>query len=241
MSRVLVIGDIHAPVTHPGYLAFCEDMAIKWKCDRIHFIGDVIDWHTVSVHAKHPDAPGTRDEYEAAMKAVRGWHKTFPKATVSIGNHDERPRRLAESVNICDTLIKSYREMWHTPGWRWEYETIIDGIYYFHGIGFGGIHPAYNAMAKMCMSVVMGHVHTAGGVKWLVNPRMRIFGMDTGCGIDDRAAAMLYGRHLKRKSVISCGVVIDRHPYHLMMPLARGEKYHRSRFAPAGGTRRKAA
>jgi hypothetical protein len=237
MARVLVIGDIHEPVTHPAYLKFCTDIYEAWNCDTVHFIGDVVDWHGISFHARHPEAPGTMDEYEMALAGVQKWYKQFPKATVSIGNHDERIIRLGESVNIPARFIRDYADVWETPGWTWEHETIIDDVYYYHGVGSRGKFPAYNTIAKMCMSVVMGHVHSAGGVKWMVNPRARFFGMDTGCGIDDRAVAMAYGKHNKIRSVLSCGVVLDGMPYHEIMPATRGEKYHRSRFKRRRGVR----
>lgn len=230
MSKVLVVGDIHAPVTHPAYLRFCRDIADQWGCNRVHLIGDVVDWHAISFHPKHPDAPGASEEYERALACVQEWYAAFPKATVSIGNHDARVLRLAESVNIPSFLVKDYAEAWQTPAWKWEYDTVIDDVYYFHGTDRRGAHPAFNAVRDMGMSVVMGHVHTAGGVKWMCNPHRRLFGMDTGCGIDDRTAAMAYGKHFRQKSIIGCGVVIDGHPYYEAMPMCRGEKYHRSRF-----------
>jgi len=67
----------------------------------------------------------------------------------------------------------------------------------------------------------MGHIHHVGGVKWKVSPEKRWFGMDVGCGIDDKMWAFIYAKHVVRRSVISCGVVIDGHPYHEMMPLER--------------------
>lgn len=230
MSRVLVVGDVHAPVEHPGYFSFIKDIYDSWDCNRVHFIGDLVDWHGISFHLQHPESPGVRDEYEQAKWEVTKWCAYFPKATVSIGNHDERVIRLAETVGIPASFLRSYSDIWNTPKWSWEYETIIDGVYYFHGTGHSGVHPAYNAMTTMCMSVCMGHVHHAGGIKWKVNPITRIFGMDVGSGIDDQAYAMAYNRHSKKKSVLSCGVVIDGHPYHEMMPMGEGEKYHRSRF-----------
>lgn len=232
MSKVLVVGDVHAPVTHPAYLTFCRDIADQWGCNRIHFIGDVVDWHTISFHARHPEAPGATDEYERALYCVQEWYEAFPKATVSIGNHDARVVRLAESVNIPAFLVRDYAEIWQTPKWTWEYETIIDDIYLTHGTGRRGVHPAYHAMQGMGMSVVMGHIHTAGGVKFAANPRRLLFGMDTGCGIDDRAAAMAYGVHLPKKSIIGCGVLIDGYPYYEPMPMGKGQPYHRSRFKP---------
>lgn len=230
MARVGVIGDAHEPVTHPGYRAFCLDTFSEYGCDTVVCIGDIADWHSVSFHAHHPDCPGPTDEYEMAYACIQGWYRTFPGAKVCLGNHDERIQRLAQSSNIPARLLRDYAEIWETPGWTWDYDHSIDDVFYFHGTGTGGMHPAFNSMKKMCMSVVQGHVHTAAGVKWLANPNTRLFGMDVGCGIDDRAAAFAYGRHYKQRSVLGCGVVLDGIPHHVIMPCGPGEKYHRSRF-----------
>lgn len=230
MSRLLVVGDLHIPYTHPGYFAFCEDLYEEWGCDRIHFIGDVTDWHAISFHLKHPDLPAAGDEYMIALDQLDRWKKRWPKATVSIGNHDERIYKLARSVGIPDRFIKGYRDIWETPGWTWEERTKIDDMHLMHGTGAGGIHPAYQSALRLSASVCIGHVHTAGGVKWIVGPDARHFGMDVGTGIDDHALAFAYAMNNLRKSVVSAGLVIDGHPYHEAMPLSRGEKYHRSRF-----------
>lgn len=238
MSRVLVVGDIHAPVDHPGYLSFCRDLQAKYKCDTVVLIGDVVDWHSISFHARHPDAPGPKDEHSIASHHVKRWHRAFPKAKVCIGNHDARLVRLAETVNIPADFLKTYNEVWQTPGWTWANEFILDEVYYFHGTGSGGQHPAFNTVGKMLMSVVQGHIHTAAGIKWRANPQRRVFGMDTGCGIDDKAYAFAYGQQLKVRSILSAGVVIDGIPYHEVMPIGPGEKYHRSRFKTAPVLRR---
>jgi hypothetical protein len=230
LMRVLDIGDIHEPVCHPGYLHFCRDLRDKYKCNRVVFKGDIADWHAVSFHAKHPEAPGPKDEYRLAKQGIRKWHRAFPDADVCIGNHDARLIRLAESVNIPAEFIRSYVDIWHTPGWNWVDEIIIDSVYHFHGTGNGGVHPAYNTMMKMLMSVSMGHNHSAAGIKWRANPKRRIFGLDVGCGIDDRAVAFAYGRNQKQRSILGAAVIIDGIPHHEVMPIGPGEKYHRSRF-----------
>lgn len=230
MSKVLVIGDLHEPVTHPGYQQFCLDLYEDWSCDQVLFIGDIVDWHAVSFHAHHPEAPGPKDEFEQAFAGVQRWVNAFPDAKVCIGNHDERLIRLAEDNNIPAKFLRDYQDIWETPGWDWKTEHTVDDIYYFHGTGMGGMHPAFNAVKKMLMSVVMGHCHSAGGVKWAANPNRRVFGMDTGCGVDDKQVAFAYGRHMKTRSILSAGVVLDGVPYHEIMPIGPGELYHRSNF-----------
>lgn len=230
MARVLVIGDVHEPVAHPGYLQFCKDLYQEWRCDTVVFVGDIVDWHAISFHAKHPDCPGPTDEYELAKQKVAKWYRAFQQATVCIGNHDERVLRLAESVGIPAKFIRDYADTWGTPNWEWVPDTIIDDVFYFHGTGQSGVHPAFNAMKKYLMSVVMGHCHSAAGVKWLVNPLRRIFGMDVGTGIDVRAMQFAYGKHNIQKPILGAGVILDGVPYHEVCPIGEGERYDRRRF-----------
>jgi hypothetical protein len=229
MSRVLAIGDIHEPVSHPGYIHFVVDMYNKWQCDKVVFIGDIMDWHGISFHARNPEAPGVLAEYDLAHERIQQWSDTFPDAKVCIGNHDERIIRLGESVDIPKKFMRNFNEVWDTQ-WDWDYNHIIDDVYYFHGVGCGGLYPAPNAAKKMLMSVVMGHVHGAAGVKHMASKQRRVFGLDTGCGIDDKAYAFAYGKHHITRSILGCGIVIDGVPYHEVMPIGKGEKYHRSNF-----------
>jgi len=68
----------------------------------------------------------------------------------------------------------------------------------------------------------MGHVHSVAGVHWGAGPKERWFGMDCGCLVDNKAWQFAYGRHMPRKPILSCGVVLDGIPYHEIFPT---EKY----------------
>jgi metallophosphoesterase superfamily enzyme len=231
MSRVLVIPDLHEPCARPGALQFCKAIKKEHKCDTIVFIGDVTDWHSISFHARHPEMPGPKDEFKLAFKCLKKWYRAFPKATICLGNHDRRIERLAESVNIPKRFIRGYDDIWKTPGWKWVDEIIIDKVLYEHGEGQGGsMYPAFNKVKGMGMSCVIGHHHSAGGVKWLVNPLRRMFGLDTGALIDDKAMAFAYNKKSIKRSVLSAAVVIDGVPQHIIMPCGKGEKYHDSNF-----------
>lgn len=230
MSKVLCIGDQHAPATHPGYLAFCRDLHSRFNCNAVVHIGDVADFHSISRHETAPEADGPEAEFNLAYDQIQEWHKAFPDAKVCEGNHDKRLYAQAATVNIPGRFLKGYKELWDTSTWDWKPEHIVDDVYYFHGTGCGGMYPAPNTMQKMLMSVVMGHVHSAGGIWWRANPIRRIFGMNTGCGVDDKHIAFRYGENLKVRSILSAGVVLDGVPQHIIMPIGRGEAYHRSRF-----------
>ena len=222
MSRVLSVGDPHEPVCHPAYLPWCKWLRNKHKCNKIVIIGDIVDHHGISFHVANPMCPGPDDEYLLTKQKIRRWCRAFPSAYVTIGNHDARVLRLAESVNISARYLKNYKQCWSTPKWKWVDDVIIDDVYY--------MHPAFNAMKDELMSVVMGHCHSASGVKWRTQKKKRTFGMDTGCGIDVDAWQFAYGKHMRTRPVLSAGVVIDGIPQHFIMPCGPGERWHKSRF-----------
>ena len=112
--RVLVIGDLHVPAEHPNYLSWIKSIRRKYRTDSVVFIGDVFDLHAISFHKKHPEAPGVMDEAKAAQSALKAWKKTFPEATVIIGNHDARVVRIAADVGIPEAFIKDYAEVFDT-------------------------------------------------------------------------------------------------------------------------------
>jgi len=231
MKRILCIGDIHEPVSRKGYLPFCKDLYKEWNCDTTIFIGDVVDWSAISFHTHNPEAPGPRDEYELALLGIQKWYKAFPDATICIGNHDARPRRVAESVNIPVKFIRNYSDLWKTPKWKWVQSIIVDNVFYCHGHKRGGGKtPAWNLAAKMGMSVVLGHWHSKAGIYWSANPLRRWFGMDVGCGVDDKAYAFAYAAEQPERSILSAGIILDGVPYHEVMPIGKGEPYHDSNY-----------
>lgn len=230
MARCLCIGDLHEPVSHPGYLRFCKDLYAEWSCDTVVFMGDVADMQAISFHAANPECPGPSDEFSLTKQKIAKWYRAFPKAKVCLGNHDMRPLRLAESVNIPTRYLRNHAEVWETPNWDWQFSFTIDDTYYYHGTGTSGLYPAANATRKMLISVVMGHTHAASGIYHTAGPHKRTFGMDVGCGIDIDAFQFAYGKHYLRRPILSAGLVLDGVPYHEIMPIGPGEKYHHSRF-----------
>lgn len=230
MNKILVIGDLHLPYARKGYLQFCKDIQKEFKCDQVIFIGDIADFSAISFHQKNPEMASALTEYENTQKQILIWYRTFPNAKIVIGNHDDRIIRVAGSVNIPSQMLKSYNLLWNTPDWQWNYDWIVDDIFFTHGTGNGGIYPAYNLMRKLATSVVMGHWHSACGLKFLVNPHRRFFALDVGCGVNDRLLAFQYAQFNKVRSVIACAVILDGHPQIIEMPMGRGEKYWDGNF-----------
>jgi predicted phosphodiesterase len=220
MSKVLIIGDTHFPACHSKYLEFVHKIYHKYSCNSVVHIGDVVDHHAISFHKKHPDAQDATSEYKKSVLDIAKWYQVFPKLRVCIGNHDERVYRLNADVGIPSFYIKGYNEVYGTKGWHWDYSFIIDGVYYTHGTGSGGLNPSFNQAKSRAISCVMGHHHSIAGINWLVGPTTRYFGMDVGCGVNNNHLGFSYGKNHLKKPVVSCGVVIDgKHPYLEVMDL----------------------
>ena len=203
-TRVLVIGDLHEPFCLEGYLDFCKEQYEKYKCNRVVFIGDVIDNHYSSYHETDADGLGGGDELEMAIDELSDWYNAFPEAIITIGNHDRMIMRKAQTSSIPTKWIKNYKDVLETPGWNFVDRVVIDGVQYIHG-------EAGTARVKCkadMMSTVQGHLHTQAYTEWFVGQNFKVFGMQVGCGIDHDSYAMAYAQRGK-KPAIGCGVIID--------------------------------
>jgi metallophosphoesterase superfamily enzyme len=213
-KNVLVVGDLHLPFTLKGYLEHCIKVYKKYNCDTVVFIGDILDLHFTSYHETSTEGYGATQEHDLSVEMLRKWYKAFPKAYVTIGNHDALIYRKAMSAGISKRWIQNYSQVLGTPGWEWVTDVVIDDVLYTHGTT-----NAYTKSKQNLMSTVQGHLHSQAGIQFYVGAKSRIFGFQIGCGVDMKSYAMEYGRNFP-KPVISCGVVIEGlHPYLEVMDL----------------------
>ena len=213
-KKVLVIGDLHLPFTLEGYLEHCIKVYKKYNCDTVVFIGDILDLHFTSYHETSTEGYGATQEHDLSVEMLKKWYKAFPKAYVTIGNHDALIYRKAMSAGISKRWIQNYSQVLGTPGWEWVTDVVIDDVLYTHGTT-----NAYTKAKQNLMSTVQGHLHSQAGVQFYVGAKSRIFGFQVGCGVDMKTYAMEYGKNFP-KPVISCGVVIEGlHPYLEVMNL----------------------
>lgn len=212
--RVLAIGDLHLPFTLDGYLEHCIKIYKKYDCNEVVFIGDILDLHFSSYHETHTDAFGATEELDRAIEMIKPWVDVFPKATVTIGNHDALIYRKAMTAGISKRWIQDFSVVLNTPGWNWVTDIVIDNVMYTHGTT-----NAYTKAKQNLMSTVQGHLHSMAGIQFFCGQNSRIFGFQIGAGIDNRSYAMEYGKAFA-KPIISCGVVIDGvNPYLEVMEL----------------------
>jgi len=211
MSKVLVIGDTHAPAMHKGYIAFLKRIYKKHNCNRVVHIGDIVDWNAISFHEKDPGLPCAVDEYNEALKQVKKLHRAFPKVDYLIGNHDSLPQRKARAIGLPDEVVCDFKALWGLDGWTIHprfHDLVIDGVIYRHGDKCkGGQMAAHKNSVAEFRSLVQGHLHAQAGVVYHANKEDCVFGMQVGCGVDHNHRAMNYGRIYAAKPILGCGVV----------------------------------
>lgn len=200
MSKVLVIGDIHEPFCLDGYLQHCKNVYKEFNCNKVVFIGDIIDSHYSSFHSTDPDGMSAKDELNLSIKKLRKWHKAFPKATVILGNHDRIVARKALANGISAKWIKEYKDVLDVPFWNFKTDETIDNVLYVHGEG----STAFTKAKTLFQSVVAGHTHTKCYIEYINN----VFGMQVGCGVDKDSYAMAYAKNYAPPQ-IACGVVLE--------------------------------
>tara|TARA_R110002020_G_scaffold17516_10_gene61458 strand:- start:794 stop:1519 length:726 start_codon:yes stop_codon:yes gene_type:complete len=217
VDNVLVIGDLHEPFCLDGYLQFCKDTYKKYNCNKVVFIGDIIDSHYSSYHETDADGLGGADELELAINKIAKWYEAFPVADVTLGNHDRIIIRKAQTSNIPNKWIKDFTEVLNTPNWNYCTDVIYNGVRYVHGDKSG---KARMAAKRDMISTVSGHYHTDFYTEWMFGKNAAIFGMAVGCGIDSKSYAMGYMQGGK-KEAIGVGVVLEngKIPFNVPMEL----------------------
>jgi len=213
-DNILFIGDIHAPFDLDNYVDFCYKQQKKYNCGTVVFIGDVIDNHFSSYHESDPDGYGAGEELDRAINRLNDYYHTFPKATVIIGNHDRLVYRKAFSAGVSKRWIRDYKDVLDTPNWDFVESIELFGVNVNHGEG----GTAKNRIKKELQSQIQGHLHSEFYVEYLVGAKFIIFGMQVGCGVDNKAYAMAYGKNYK-KPAIGCGVLLEKGKLPLVIPM----------------------
>lgn len=214
-KNVLVIGDLHAPFIREGYLDHCKRVRDEYYCDQVIYIGDVQDCHASSYHETDVDGYSAGEELERTIAMLKPWHDEFGEAFVTIGNHDRIIARKAMTAGLSKRWVRDYHEVLETPKWRFVDHVFQDDVMYVHGDGAG--HATVRAK-KDLTSVVQGHWHSKSYVEFHVGRRYKVFAMQVGCGVNQEAYSMAYGKNGPRMA-ISCGVVLNNGQLPIVIPM----------------------
>jgi hypothetical protein len=204
-ETVLVIPDLHCPFQHPDALAFLKSVKAKVRPTKFVCLGDEIDAHAFSRYPKDPDGLGPGKEMTAAIEALLPFYLEFPEMLVCESNHTIRPWKVAFENGLPASFLPAVATYLNAPdGWVWKNHHMIDGVRYFHGdSGRSGQYAHIHYVKAFKKSCVIGHIHSHAGV----NYEGELFGMNTGCLIDETAYCFKYAKNMATKPNLGCGVV----------------------------------
>jgi len=216
-KNILIIGDTHLPYEKEGYLEFCQEQYQRFGCDSVVHVGDLIDSHATSHHPSVPEAYSSGDELAYTIQKLKAWYKAFPDVSVCYGNHDLRSFKIGAENGIAAKWMKGFAEVLEVPNWTFEESFEINDVTYIHGTGTTGAMAAKTRALNIGQSVVMGHLHTEASIIYHQLRNKTIFGMLTGCGVSESSYGMNYAKNFPRKSIISCGIMLEDQPILVMM------------------------
>jgi hypothetical protein len=225
--KVLCISDLQEPFAHRDAFDFVCAVRDKYKTDTTVNIGDEVDFHAFSGKFPHdPDGFSPGEELSEAKEALRKWYDEFPETLVCRSNHVDRYYKKCFSAGLPKAAIVGPRVLLDAPeGWEWRKHWVIDGVRYEHGDSQGGMDAARQLAISNRQSTVIGHHHSHAGVRYIANEAELIFGLNSGCLIDNGAYVFEYGGGCKFKPTLGCGVVLYGVPY--FVPMIIGGKQSR--------------
>ena len=222
---IIVISDPHFPYNHPDIIDFLTAISKKYggKAKRVAivFLGDEIDWHSISFHEKNPELFNPSDELKTAINRMQPLFKLFPEAWVIESNHGSLVYRKQKFHGLPREVFRSYRDILEAPrGWKWVPDLILktsngSQVYFHHGKTSDSV----KLSQAMAMNAVQGHFHEKFKVEYWANPNGLFWGMNCGCLIEDSSLAYSYNKTNLKRPLIGTGIIVQGHPRLIPMVL----------------------
>ena len=217
---VLVISDLHIPYHHKDSFAFLKEVKKVFKPDTVINIGDLLDFHAISMHDSDPDLPSPGNELSIARQYIRELESVFPDVTEVHSNHSSLVYRRAIKYGMSAQFLRPYGEFLGTKKWKWVDDLTLElsngkRVYFTHGKSADVI----KVSQTMGMNAVQGHFHTKFNIQYWANPDDLYWGMAVGCLINQKSMAFAYARNFNARFVLGCGIIIDGIPRLLPMVL----------------------
>lgn len=228
-KRILVISDMHIPYHHKDSFAFLKEIKKEYKPDFIVNIGDLLDFHAISMHSHNPDLPSAGDELKLAKQYIKELEVMFPDMIEVESNHSSMVYRRALKYGMSKEFLKSYGDFLGTKKWQWVDDLTLEmsnkqKCFFTHGRSTDIL----KVSQTMGMSAVQGHYHTKFLIQWWANPDNLYFAMNVGCLINQKSMAFGYAKNFKTRFIVGCGIIIDGIPRLLPMMLNKKGKWIKS-------------
>lgn len=209
---------MHVPYHHKDSIEFLKEIKKEYKPDTIINIGDLLDFHAISMHEHNPDLFSAGHELKEAKKYIKELEDIFPKMVEVDSNHSSLVYRRALKFGMSKEFLKNYGDFLGTKKWEWVDDlalTLSNGkrCFFTHGRSADVL----KVSQTMGMSCVQGHYHTKFLISYWANPDNIFFGMNVGCLIDQKNMAFAYAKNFRTRFIIGCGMIIDGIPR--LMPM----------------------
>lgn len=217
---VLVISDLHIPYHHKDSFDFLKEIKKQFKPDTVINIGDLLDFHAISMHEHNPDLPSAGDELNLAKGYIKELESIFPDVTEVHSNHSSLVYRRAIKYGMSAQFLRPYGDFLGTKKWKWVDDLTLKmsngkRVHFTHGKSADVL----KVSQTMGMSAVQGHYHTKFCISYWANPDDLYWGMNVGCLINQKSMAFSYAKNFATRFVLGCGIIINGIPRLLPMVL----------------------
>ena len=219
-KRILVISDLHIPYHHKDSFGFLREIKKEYKPDFVVNIGDLLDFHAISMHSHDPDLYSAGHELDKSKEYIKQLEDIFPQMVEVESNHSSLVYRRALKFGMSKQFLKDYGEFLGTKKWKWVDDltlTMSNGQRCFFTPGRSA--DVLKVSQTMGMSAVQGHYHTKFVVSYWANPDNLFFAMNVGCLINQKSLSMNYAKNFRTRFILGCGIILDGIPRLLPMVL----------------------
>jgi len=222
-KRILVISDLHIPYHHKDSFAFLREIKKLYKPDFVVNIGDLLDFHAISMHDHNPDLYSAGDELKQSRIYIKELETIFPEVTEVDSNHSSLVFRRALKYGMSKEFLKGYGDFLGTKKWKWVDDLTLtmsnkQRCFFTHGRSADIL----KVSQTMGMSAVQGHYHTKFVISYWANPDNLFFGMNVGCLINQKSMAFSYAKNFKTRFILGCGMIVEGIPR--LMPMVLNNK-----------------
>lgn len=227
--RVMVVGDLHAPYTHPDAMEFLKHIRDSYGPDIVIQMGDETDGHAISFHDSDPNLDSAGVELEKAKVVLEQLHELFPNLLLCDSNHGSLVYRRAKAHGLPVQFIKKYRDILFpqhgADGWSWAdawvLQTPLGAVRFQHQVSGDFMLNASHERT----SIVLGHEHGRFEVQYAASSAALYFGAYAGCLIDKASMAFAYGKLHRKKPIMGCMVITDGNPQLIPMLMNRNGRW----------------
>ena len=217
-KKILVISDMHMPYQHKDSIKFLKEIKKEFKPDKIVNIGDLLDFHAISMHDSNPDLYSAGMELDKAKEYIKVLEDIFPEVIEVDSNHSSLVYRRALKYGMSKQFLKPYGEFLGTRKWKWIDDltlTMSNGqrCFFTHGRSADVL----KVSQTMGMNCVQGHYHTKFLISYWANPDNLFFAMNVGCLINQKSMAFSYAKNFKTRFILGCGIILNGIPRLLPM------------------------